>query len=122
MECDRCKREGAELHHIVYRSQSRIMEKMPINFIYLCYECHRGKDGPHHNRKRDLELKAQVQSKLEKTLCKPYYTPEGLKKALKISDNQLRQITKVCKPSNEGYDKKEIIFYLMGQKFYKEVS
>jgi hypothetical protein len=98
------------------------MQNMPINFIYLCYEHHRGATGPHHNRKRDLELKAQVQNRLEKILCKSYYTADGLKKALKLTDNQLRQIQKYCTYTQDGYESKQVMFYLMGCKFYEGVA
>ena len=49
----------AELHHIVFRSQGGLNFK--LNLIPLSIEEHKGDDGPHKNRKRDLELKQLLQ-------------------------------------------------------------
>ena len=34
---------------------------------HLCYECHEGANGVHHNRELDLELKEKYQAIFEET-------------------------------------------------------
>ena len=52
----------AELHHIVFRSQGGLNFK--LNLIPLSIQEHKGDDGPHKNRQRDLELKQWLQEQL----------------------------------------------------------
>lgn len=118
MCCKECGSPYTERHHCVFRSQSTLMIDMEINFKDLCNVCHRGKDGPHLNRKKDLQYKVEVQKKLQKVLCKKYYTVEGMQKALKISFNKVKKIIKTLQLHKEGYSSEEIIRLLMGGKIY----
>ena len=63
-----------EKHHVVFRSQGGL--NFPLNLINLTVEEHRGNLGPHLNRKRDLQLKQQLQTSLVKILSNNYYTTE----------------------------------------------
>lgn len=118
MECEICGKEHAELHHCIFKSQSKIMQTMLVNFKYLCSEHHRGQESPHRNKKIDLAYKLEIQNKIKKILCKPYYTLEGLEKALKLKKNQSRYITKNVSWTSQGYETEEVIRFLMGGKIY----
>lgn len=40
-ECEKCGRwENLELHHVIYRSQSKYLIKEKLNHMMLCMECH----------------------------------------------------------------------------------
>lgn len=119
MTCEVCGRGGAERHHCVFRSQSKVMTNMRINFAYLCSEHHRGNNGPHKNRKTDLYYKVKVQEKLYKTLCKGYYTSDGLRKALKLSPSEVKMLTKTLTLHKKGYEREAVIRELMGGRTYE---
>lgn len=118
--CEECGRnEGIELHHVIFKSQSPCMANIEINFKYLCYKCHRGNNGPHLNRVKDLEYKYKLQNKLfEKFSSKAYYTEEEIRKLLKISKGEASKILKKLKVYKEGYCKIELIQRLMGGRIY----
>lgn len=116
MYCEECGEYYAERHHIVFRSQGGL--NFPENFKWLCATCHRGKDGPHKNRKKDLRYKQEMQAQLQIRLFKPYYTAEGLQKALKLQKNQVKRITKTLNLYSDGYKSEDVIRRLMGGKSY----
>lgn len=68
--CEKCWEEGkitpyAETHEIFYGTGQR---QLSIEYgiqALLCAEHHRGPNGPHHNRERDLELKRRGQKSFE---------------------------------------------------------
>ncbi|MBU5488516.1 HNH endonuclease [Clostridium sp. MSJ-8] len=115
--CEICNRE-ADIHHIVHRHEGGL--DIQINYMYLCQEHHRGKNGPHKNIEVDIEYKIRLQNKLNKLLPKPYYTFKELCKILNISINTAKKITKNMKLHKEGYDKTEVILFLMGGKSYTQ--
>lgn len=115
-ECEVCGRPNAEYHHVVFRSQGGLTFK--YNRKYLCTEHHKGNNGPHRNRKVDLQYKVEMQDKLDKALDKEYYTPEELINILQLNKNQVKNITKTLIIHKEGYDKWDIIRRLMGGKLY----
>ena len=117
LKCEICE-EPADKHHIVYKSQGGI--EFPLNFRYLCSLHHRGPNGPHKNRKLDLEYKLDMQKKLENILIKEYYTIEELVPLLNINKGMLKRLFKDCKENDEGFRKGDIIFRLMGRKKYDE--
>ena len=57
-ECWFCgNQRGLEQHEIFFGTYKR---KMSIKYglvVWLCYHCHRGNKGVHHNRENDLILK-----------------------------------------------------------------
>ena len=115
--CEICGKP-ADKHHIVYRSQGGI--EFPLNFRYLCTNHHRGKTGPHKDRKLDLEYKLDMQRKLENILIKEVYPIEELEALLKINKGMIKRLLKEYKLNDKGFRKADIIFKLMGQKKYNE--
>lgn len=113
--CRICNKE-ADIHHIVHRHEGGL--DIEINYIYLCEEHHRGKDGPHRNLEVDIEYKIELQEKLFKLLPREYYTQKEIGHILNISSNLTKKITKNMKLYKEGYSKKDIILYLMGGTYY----
>ncbi len=64
-KCEVCGAGYAETHEIFYGPGNR---KLSIKYglqALLCAEHHRGMEGPHNNRKRDLELKRREQRAFE---------------------------------------------------------
>jgi hypothetical protein len=117
LKCQICGKP-ADKHHIVYRSQGGV--DFPLNFKYLCSEHHRGKSGPHKNRKLDLLYKVEMQQKLEKLLYKDFYTLDELVNLLQINKGMLKKLLKECKLYKEGYRSFDVIYRLMGKKRYTE--
>ncbi|HCW53184.1 MAG TPA: HNH endonuclease [Clostridium sp.] len=115
--CEICN-APADIHHIVHRSEGGF--DIEINYKYLCPEHHRGKYGPHHSKETDLRYKIDLQNKLYETLTKDYYCSKELSQILNIPNNTLKRITKGLKLYKEGYKKSDIIFRIMGNKFYTE--
>ncbi|WMJ81921.1 HNH endonuclease signature motif containing protein [Clostridium sp. MB40-C1] len=114
-KCIICGAHG-ERHHIVYKNQGGI--DIPLNYVYLCSEHHRGKLGPHKNRSIDYEYKKNFQNKLFHILKEEYYSMNDLKKLLKINPFQGKILEKKFKKYKNGYKKIEIIKILMGGKLY----
>ncbi|ADK15951.1 MULTISPECIES: HNH endonuclease [Clostridium] len=117
LKCQICGKP-ADKHHIVYRSQGGV--DFPLNFKYLCSEHHRGKSGPHKNRKLDLLYKVEMQQKLEKLLYKEFYTLDELVNLLQINKGMLKKLLKEYKLYKEGYRSFDVIYRLMGKKKYTE--
>lgn len=120
MDCTECEKDyGGETHHCVFRSQSKIMINMDLNKKRLCTKCHKGDNGPHKNREKDLEYKLEVQNQLKNILCNDYYTLEGLKKSLKLKESQVKYIIKNVLHTPKGYQSEEVIRYMMGGRIYE---
>lgn len=117
LKCQICGKP-ADKHHIVYRSQGGV--DFPLNFKYLCSEHHRGKSGPHKNRKLDLLYKVEMQQNLEKLLYKEFYTLDELVNLLQINKGMLKKLLKEYKLYKEGYRSFDVIYRLMGKKKYTE--
>lgn len=115
--CEICN-APADIHHIVHRSEGGFDIK--LNYKYLCPYHHRGKYGPHHSKEIDLRYKLDLQNKLYEMLPKEYYYFKELSLVLNIPNNTLKRITKNLKLYKEGYKKADIIFKIMGEKFYTE--
>ena len=117
LRCEICGKQ-ADKHHIVYRCQGGV--DFPLNFRYLCSEHHRGKNGPHKNRKLDLEYKLQMQKNLEDLLYEDYYNLDELVGLLEINKGMLKRLLKEYKLYKEGYKRSDILYRLMGKKKYTE--
>lgn len=113
--CEICNKK-ADIHHIVHRHEGGL--DIEINYMYLCEEHHRGKNGPHKNLEVDIEYKLALQDKLFELLPKQYYTQKEISSILNISSNIVKRITKNMKLYKEGYLNKDIIIFLMGGTFY----
>lgn len=117
--CEECGRNITELHHIVFRSQAAYMKNIKINFKYLCPECHRGNNGPHMNKKKNIQYKMELQKKLFKLFGdKEYFTEKEIQNRLETTASEVGKITKKLKVYKEGYEKVELIARLMGGMLY----
>ncbi|MDU5117184.1 MAG: hypothetical protein E6223_04260 [Clostridium botulinum] len=116
--CEECGKNVVELHHIIFRSQASYMSNININFKYLCADCHRGDNGPHMSKKKNLEYKLELQKKLFGLFDKDYFTEKEIKEILETTISEARKITKKLKLYKEGYEKIDIIQRLMGGHLY----
>lgn len=116
-KCEVCG-NPADKHHIVYKSNGGI--EFPLNFRYLCSKHHRGKFGPHKNRRLDLEYKLNMQRKLGDILINEFYKIEELVTLLNINKGVIIRLFKQYKLDDKGFRKVDIIFKLMGSKKYDE--
>ncbi|MCY6356674.1 HNH endonuclease [Clostridium sp. ZS2-4] len=114
-ECCICGKTG-EKHHIVFKNQGGI--DIPLNYIYLCAEHHRGEFGPHKNRVIDIAYKTKMQNELMRLLSKDYYCMDELIKLLKINPFQAKIIQKDLNLYKLGFKKLDIIKRIMGRKLY----
>jgi len=117
MNCYICGRENAEKHHIVFKSQGGL--DIEVNYIWLCYEHHRGNNGPHMSHKIDLSYKKEVQRQLYE-LFKEGETYQIKEIAAKIHYNKKRLENKFKDVFNHcgEYKTEDIIRKLMGGKLY----
>ena len=115
--CEICN-DKADIHHIIHRHQGGL--DIEINYKYLCEKHHRGKDGPHKSLEVDIIYKIELQDKLRKMLPKGYYPFKELMHILNISLNIMKRITKNMPIYKEGYNKNDIILYLMGGTLYSK--
>lgn len=113
--CKICQKE-ADIHHIIHKHEGGL--DIEINYMYLCEEHHRGKDGPHRNIEVDIEYKLLLQDKLYKLLPRDYYNSKEISTILNISSNIVKRITKNMKLYKEGYLNTDIILFLMGGTYY----
>jgi len=105
-------------HHIVFESHGGLT--FPLNIIRLTLEQHEGNNSPHHNKQIDDGLKRNLQKNLFNIFTEEGYTIEQIAKALgrttKYFEKEFRKV-----PSKAGiYKPKDIVFKLMGGKFYYE--
>lgn len=107
---------GLEKHHIVFRSQGGL--DFEYNYAYLTPEEHKGNEGPHKSRDRDLELKKHLQVTLQSKLQKKFYTVNELIEVLNLKKVQAIKICRKLTYHKEGYERQEIIRRLMGGKLY----
>lgn len=64
--CEVCCTPYAETHEVFYGTGQRQLSIRYGLQAILCAEHHRGSNGPHHNRERDLELKKREQKRFER--------------------------------------------------------
>lgn len=53
---------GLELHHCLHGSRRKIADRYGLT-VWLCRECHTGRNGVHFNAEKDLMLKRYAQKK-----------------------------------------------------------
>ena len=68
--CEVCGRTGSwynpiQKHHVFFGRGVRPISDRYGMVAHLCYECHEGPNGVHHNRELDLELKEKYQAIFE---------------------------------------------------------
>lgn len=113
---------GVELHHIVFRSENKNLEKCKLNFSYLCQEHHRGTYGVHGSKgsKLNRKLKLEFQNKLEMLWDKQYLTKEEINEVLQISDKALNRLLKTLTLQKDRYVREEVIRAAMGGRMIIE--
>jgi len=124
-ECALCGSQGQETHHIIFRSQAKYMKTIKVNLTPLCMECHRGTKGVHKNKRNDLKLKLQLQSKLFKMFTYEFFTKEDIELILNCNENEAAAIVKkLClyiplhQKEFRGYEKEQLIRRLLGGRLY----
>jgi hypothetical protein len=116
-KCEICGRE-ADVHHLVHKNEGGL--DFSLNYKYLCPDHHRGKNGPHKNKRIDLEYKLELQYRLERILEKEFYGIEELNDILGLNKTKAKKFFKELKLYKEGYKKDDIIYRLMGKVHYNE--
>ncbi|MBU5315085.1 HNH endonuclease [Clostridium bornimense] len=116
-KCEICG-ANADKHHIIFRSEGGL--NFPLNFKFLCNKHHRGKYGPHNDKLIDLKYKLELQNNLYLLLTKQYYSIDEISKLININPRLLKKLLVSFKNYKEGYKKEDIIYILMGKKFYSE--
>lgn len=114
--CEECGRNNAEKHHIIFKSQGG--KNFEMNYKYLCYEHHRGNESPHKNKIIDTKYKKELQVNLEELLTKEHYQLKELINILGMQTAEAKKTFKHLKQHSEGYARLEVIFRLLGDKFY----
>lgn len=114
-QCEICG-NTADVHHIIHKSQGGLDFK--LNYKYLCPLHHRGKNGPHRNIIIDFKYKLDMQYNLQKLFIKQFYTFNELLVLLSLNKNSLKKLTNHIKIYKEGYKSKDIIFEIMGKRYY----
>ena len=112
---------GVELHHIMFRSEVKQLERCRLNFAYLCPEHHRGTYGPHGSKGAYLnrKLKIRFQNELERSWLKEYLSKDDINNVLKISEIALCRLLKTIKVTKLGYERESVIRACLGGKLYE---
>ena len=117
--CHECGAIGyCENHHIIFKSQAKYMKSIGINQIFLCLEHHRGTLGVHHNKKLDLKLKQQLQTRLKTMFTDEFYNREGIQARLECTDIDIGLILKKLSNYTLGYSSEQLCRRLMGGRLY----
>lgn len=122
-KCRFCQNTWVQWHHIIEKGMGRSKKvtwlDYSLNLVEVCQDDHTGLTGIHTSdigTIRGKELEAELQAKLEHLFFKDYYNPLIIKKLLKYTDKQLRDMTKTLQFYDAGYKREDIILRLMGRK------
>lgn len=115
-KCAVCGKHG-DKHHVIHKAEGGL--DTPLNYIYLCQEHHRGPMGPHQNQKIDLYYKLEMQKRLEELFSNKYYSAMEIRQMSQISNSNLKKFMKTNRLHKEGYDRNDIIFFLLGGNIYR---
>ena len=122
MYCEECLKEHryvkGQAHHIILRSSSPYMVHIPLNIAYLCLNHHTGSKGIHFNSAMMLRYKQELELKLKLMFTKEFYTYREIRNLLECSDNSTKAVTKTLMRHSEGFNAKELIFHMMGNRSY----
>ena len=67
-ECFIChSTHNLQMHHIFFGTANRKLSEENGLKVWLCWDCHEGGNGVHHNRELDLWHKKMAQKKFEET-------------------------------------------------------
>ena len=114
--CVVCGKQG-DTHHVIHKAQGGL--ETPLNYIYLCAEHHRGFMGPHRNSDTDLYYKLDMQKNLEELFSSKHYSALEIRSISQISNSNLKKFMKTNRLHKEGYDRNDIIYFLMGGNIYR---
>lgn len=109
-----------EKHHIIFKSQGGL--DFPLNYKYLTAEDHRGNESPHMNRSIDLKYKEQLERDLRHVLEDTHYSTEEVIQILELKPKQAYKAFKQISKTSKGMDKEDIIFRLLGSRYYLGVD
>lgn len=107
-------------HHIVFRSQGGL--DFNLNLIELTLEEHEGNNGPHLNKKRDSELKKNLQRELQDIFWKDTYSINEISKELGKSVKYFEKHFKRVPMAAGEYKREDIIKKLMGGQYYAKFN
>lgn len=105
-----------EKHHIIFKSQGGL--DFPLNFKYLSAIDHRGNESPHMNRSIDLKYKEQLERDLRDVLTDKHYSIEEVIQILELKPKQAYKAFKQVSKTSKGMDKEDVIFRLLGSRYY----
>lgn len=114
--CVVCGKPG-DTHHVIHKAEGGL--ETPLNYIYLCPEHHRGLMGPHRNSEVDLFYKLDMQKNLEDLFASKFYSAMEIRSLSQISNSNLKKFMKTNRLHKEGYERNDIIFFLMGGNIYR---
>lgn len=111
--CHVCDEIASSIHHIIKRSKVPALIKCPHNQVKLCTAHHY---SLHHGSGQELEerLRREFLNYLQISFLKDYIEYKDIKEVLNISDKPLRGILKIVKQKNGEYERRSLIFELMG--------
>ena len=101
---------------MIFKSQGGL--DFELNYKRLPSKEHRGKEGPHRNRKTDLRYKKELQLELETILTDRFYTVEELINILGLRKQQAYRAFRKIEQHGKGMKRKDVIFRLLGNRFY----
>jgi hypothetical protein len=123
--CTECGRAGPQdIHHIIFKGMGGSdcldypLNLMDLGSSFSC-NCHEGPSGPHHNKKKDLQYRQELQAKLKTIINSDlYYTQTEIVNLVQIPKNQIKAVFKTLQQTEKGYLGKNIIKQLLGGRFY----
>ena len=115
---------GIEMHHRVFRSECKPLERCKLNHVYLCSNHHRGTYGVHgrEGNKLNRKLKLEFQNKLEILFDKRELTEEEINEVLQISEKALQRLLKTLTLHKGKYVREDVIRACMGGKLIEGVK
>lgn len=105
-----------EKHHIVFKSAGGL--DFPLNYRYLSAVDHRGNEGPHLNRKTDLQYKEELERNLRAILKDKHYFEVELIQLLELDKKQADKAFRHIRVTSKGMNTEEVIKRLLGGRFY----
>lgn len=122
-KCRYCPDTWVQWHHIIEKGMGRKKTitwlDYELNLVEICMNDHTGDNGIHTSdigSIRGKALEEELQAKLEELFFKEYYNPLIIKKLLKYTDKQLKDMTKTLRIHTDGYAREDIILRLLGRK------
>ena len=115
---------GIEMHHRVFRSECKPLERCKLNHVYLCSNHHRGTYGVHgrEGNKLNRKLKLELQNKLEMLFDKRELTEEEINEVLQISEKALQRLLKTLTLHKGKYVREDVIRACLGGKLIEGVK